>query len=190
MLKDLVKKSRSYRSFKSDMKISREELLDFVDAARLTSAAMNMQTLKYRLVYEKEECASLLAITRWATKLGIELPPKGHAPSAYIVICHDNSVCDFKPIFLYDVGICAQTIMMAAAETGYGGCIIGSAQESEIKATLGLPENICPKLIVAIGVPDEEVVLEDSKNKNTDYYRDENNVHHVPKRLLEEIIIK
>ncbi len=68
MLKETVKKTRSYRTFKPDQIISHDELLDLVDTARQTSAAMNAQPLKYRLVEDGEEKEALLAVTSWAGK--------------------------------------------------------------------------------------------------------------------------
>ena len=189
MIKELVEKTRSYRSFKPNSGIEESVLLELVDVARKCSAAMNLQPLKYKLVIDKAEKDALFAVTRWAGKLGIKLPPEGHEPSAYIVICHDEGVAAQRPIFLYDIGIVTQTIMLAATERGLGGCIIGSATEEEMKRVLGLSEGIVPKLILALGVPDEKVVLTEAKNSDTSYYR-ENGVHYAPKRALEEIIIK
>ena len=190
MLKELVERSRSYRSFEPDFEISEETLLDMVDTARKCSAAMNTQTLKYRLVTDADEKKALLGVTRWAARLGIKLPPESHEPSAYIVICHDEAVAPFKPIFMYDVGICAQTLMLAAAEKGIGGCIIGSATEDDIRGALGLCDSLLPKLIIALGKADEKVVLTEAVDGNTDYYRDENGVHYSPKRALCDIVVK
>ena len=44
-------------------------------------------------------------------------------------------------------------------------------------------------MVLALGKPDETVVLEEMKENNFKYYRDENDVHHVPKRSLDELII-
>ena len=190
MFKDLVYASRSVRSFKPDTDISEDTLKAFVDIARKTPAAMNMQPLKYRLVTLESERASLMSITRWATNLKIKLPPAGHEPSAFIVICHDKRIAEERPIFMIDVGISAQTILLAAREAGIGGCLIGSATGDAISGALGLEEHLTPKLIVALGIPDEAPVLEDETDGSVTYYRDTDNVHHVPKRKLEDIIIK
>lgn len=189
MLKELVIKNRSRRTFKADNVIPYEKLVEFIDIARNTPAAMNLQPLKYRIVHEKEEVASLLALTRWAGSLSVKLPPENKGPAAFIVICHDTSVAEPKPIFTIDVGICAQTIMLAATEAGYGGCIIGSAKKEAVSELLTLPSHIEPQLILGLGEPDEEVRLVKAENGQTKYYRDENNVHYVPKRPLDEIII-
>ena len=127
MLKDLVKSSRSRRSFRPNVEISREVLLELIDTTRYCPATRNLQVLRYRLVTEKNELDDLLSITYWAGSLGIKLPPEDHEPSAFIVICHDTSLAQTSPLYSIDVGICAQTIMLAAAEMKLGGCMIGSA---------------------------------------------------------------
>ncbi|MBQ9085552.1 MAG: nitroreductase family protein [Clostridia bacterium] len=188
MFKDLVKKSRSYRSFQPGKTLSLEVLRELCDTARFAPAATNLQPLKYRLVYKEEERKNLLALTYWAGSLGIKLPPDGHEPAGYIVICHDTSLSVEKPIFLMDVGIAAQTMMLAAAERRLGGCMLGAFKPEDVSACLGLPEGLNPKLILAFGTPDETVVLTEVKDR-VKYYRDEHNVHYVPKRSLDEIIL-
>ena len=55
---------------------------------------------------------------------------------------------------------------------------------------MNLPETIVPMLVVAFGKPDEEIVLtEVGPGENLKYYRDENDVHYVPKRRLEDIVL-
>ena len=188
MLKDLVKQSRSYRSFQPSEGLEPEILRELCDTARFAPAAINLQLLKYRLVYEKEEREKLLPLTYWAGSLGIKLPPEGHEPAAFIVICHDTTLSQEKPIFLIDVGIAAQTLMLAASERGLGGCMLGAFNPDDVRACLNIPEELNPKLILALGIPDETVVLTDVKDR-VKYYRDENNVHYVPKRPLDQIIL-
>ena len=190
MLKDLVKSSRSIRSFKADSVITENMLMEICSIARDCPAAMNLQPLKYRLVTKKEELDQMLENTRWAASLEQKLPPKGHAPSGYIVICHDTNITPQKPIFMIDVGIVAQTMMLAARERGLGGCMIGSAKEEVIRNILSLPESLVPVLVLGLGVPDETIILTDAEDGNVKYYRDENNIHYVPKRPIDELIIK
>ncbi len=186
---DMMLRQRTYRSFDESVRISREELLGFVDNARLMPSSMNIQPLKYRLVNRPEECAVMLSHTRWAAALPeLHLPPEGHAPTAYIVICLDTRVSD-KNIFDRDVGIAAEIIMLSAFEKGLGGCMIGSFPPPAVSESLGLPDGVIPKLVLALGKPDEKVVLtEISDNKHT-YYRDDNGTHFVPKRALGDIIL-
>ncbi len=190
MLKDLLKQSRSYRSFDEDIKPTYEQLLNWIDHTRYCPSSINLQVLKFCPVTEPEVCAPLLSLTRWAGKLkDIKLPPKGHTPTAYIVICSDASVTPTAESFQKDVGICAQTIMLAAAENGFGGCMIGSYQKEKLSSLLALPAHLVPQLVLALGKPDETVELADeAEDGSVTYYR-ENGVHYVQKRTLENIII-
>lgn len=191
MLKDLLRASRSYRSFDENVKIPQEMLADWVDHVRYTPSSINLQMLKFVTVTSETLCANLLNATRWAGKLkDIKLPPIGHAPVAYIVICADKNVIPSAENFDKDVGICAQTIMLAAAENGFGGCMIGSFSPEAVVETLNLSNNLIPKLVLALGKPDEMVELvEEAEDGSVTYYR-EAGIHYVQKRKLENILIQ
>ncbi len=189
-LHDLIKASRSYRSFDPNIRISRETLAAFVDCARLSPSSRNLQVLKFRLVSDPGECDRVLPLTRWAGLIKDEIiPPIGHAPTAYVVICFDTTLSETLAPFQRDVGIAAQSMMLAAAEQGFGGCMIGSFQASELQATLKIPAHLSPQLVLALGKPDETVVLCDAEEQTVAYYR-ANGIHYVPKRTLEEILFE
>ncbi len=189
MIKELMVKERSYRSFDESVKIERETLMGFVENARLIPSSVNLQPLKYKVCNTKEECDLILSLTKWAALLKeYEIPPKGHAPTAYIVICIDKNVSD-KSIFDKDVGIAAQTIMLSAVEAGLGGCMIGNFNPSKLAEALALPTDVVPSLVLGLGKPDEDIIIEKIGEKGSNYYRDEMGNHHVPKRSLDEIIL-
>ncbi|MBQ8599724.1 MAG: nitroreductase family protein [Oscillospiraceae bacterium] len=192
MFRDLVLKNRSCRGYDESYQFSREELLDFVDLARQTAASANIQPLKYHIAYEKEQVAQIQPLTRWAGSLPqLHLPYPGTGPTAFITICQDMSINNHPTSFLLDVGITAQTILLAATEKGLGGCMIGSFQKEELKALLKLPEQMEPKLVIALGKPAEEIILvEPKEDGSVKYYRSEDGkTHYVPKRKLEDIIL-
>lgn len=190
MLKDLLTRARSYRSFDESLPVSRERLLSWIDLTRLCPSSINLQMLKIRPVTEQKECQDMLSATRWAGKLkDVTLPPKGHAPTAYAVICADTQVIASAEQFQKDVGILAQTLLLAAVEDGFGGCMTGSFSKETVTDLLGLPEHLPPQLVIALGKPDERVeTVPLPENGDTSYYR-ENGVHYVPKRSLDELII-
>ncbi len=188
MLKDLLIKERSYRSFDRSISVSNETLLSFIENVRLTPSTRNLQALKFKLCTEKVDRDMLLQVTGWAKSLGIKLPPDGHEPTAYIIICLDTSIAS-SDIMLRDVGIAAQTIMLSAVEEGLGGCMIGSYVPEILKEYFGFPQHIVPKLILGLGKPDEVCLTEDAVDGKIGYYRDERNIHHVPKRTIEEILL-
>ena len=189
--KELVVKNRSYRGYDHTRWIAREELLDMVDCARLAASSVNKQPLKYVLVYEPAQVEAFHPLTKWARALpDMVLPHPGKEPTAFIVICLDKTLSENEKVFTRDLGIVAQTILLRAVEMGLGGCMIGNFVRAEVSAALSLPEHLEPLLVVAVGKPDEEIVLVDlPEDGNTNYYRDENDVHYVPKRALEDIVL-
>lgn len=190
MLKELLTKSRSYRSFDESVRIEKAQLVQWIDHTRLCPSSINLQMLKYRIVCDTAECEKVLGATRWAGKLkDTKLPPKGHAPTAYIVICADTDVIHNATQFGKDVGICAQTIMLAACEDGFGGCMIGSFVPETIADILSLPQSCVPTLILALGKPDETIVITDEASDGSVTYYRENGTHYVQKRRLENLII-
>lgn len=191
MLRDLVLQNRSYRTFDESDPVTREMLLEWVDNARLTPSAVNAQPLKYRLVDTKEGVEKVLPHTAWAGALkDITLPPEGKHPTAFVVICHDTTVRENPASSEKDVGIAAMTLLLSATEAGYGGCMIGAFNRDRVGEVLRIPEKYVPVLLVALGKPDELVFLTEPRDKdNVIYYRDDHNLHFVPKRKLEDILI-
>lgn len=187
-LTELLRKTRSYRSFDRNVPVTREDLAELVACVRYAPSSMNAQMLKFRPVTDKAECETVLAATRWAGKLPqIKLPPKGHEPTAYLIICADLSVLPNADQFNTDVGIAAEVLMLAATERGLGGCIIGSFNRAEISRLV--PETVVPKLVLAVGKPDEQVELTDpAPDGSVTYYR-RDGVHYVEKRRTEDLLL-
>ncbi len=187
---ELVLKNRSYRSFAPGHPVTEEQLRTLVECARNCPSAVNKQFLRYRLCCTPEAMATVLPLTKWAGLLpDLQMPPAGHEPPAAIVICHDRTVTPSESASVWDVGITAQTMLLAATEMGLGGCMVGNFSKEKMQAALGLPEHLLPVLTVFLGTPDDKIILEPlAEGQNTAYYRDAAG-HHVPKRRLKEIII-
>ncbi len=189
MLGDLICKNRSYRRFYQDTPVSIETLRALVDLARLSASAGNQQPLKYILSCSAETNARIFPHTRWAGYLkDWGGPAEGERPAAYVVILGDTEI---SKDFGCDHGIAAQSIMLGAVERGLGGCMIGALDRDGLRQTLGIPERYEILLVLALGKPGETVVIEDlGPDGDIKYYRDAEGVHHVPKRSLDELILR
>ncbi len=189
MIEDLIRKNRSYRRFHQDVAVDLETLRALVNLARLSASGSNLQPLKYILSCQPETNARIFPNTRWAGYLkDWSGPAEGERPSAYVVILGDTEI---RQSFGCDHGIAAQSIMLGAAERGLGGCMIGSIDERRLRRVLDIPERYEILLVLALGKPKETVVLEDvGGDGSIKYYRDAQGVHHVPKRSLDELILR
>lgn len=186
-LYDIVLRNRSYRRFFQEEKISREELENMVNLARLSASGQNKQALKFVIVNDPGTCDRVFPSTMWAGYLeDWDGPPVGEQPSAYIIILGDTDVSNS---FGVDHGIAAQSILLGAAEKGYGGCMIGSVDRKKLRQDLKIPGQHEILLIIALGKPKEKVLIDEVKNDDIRYWRDNEGVHHVPKRKLGDIII-
>lgn len=186
----LVKANRSYRGFDESVKVTRAQLEQLVEYARFCPSSVNFQPLKFYLSCDAATNARLQPLTGWARRLkDIQLPHPGHCPTGFIVICYDNEIGSGAARFARDVGIVAQTMLLGAVAMGLGGCMIGNFVPQKVSEALALPAHLEPVLIVALGKPDETVVLTDAEDGKVDYYRDEHDIHYVPKRPLAELII-
>jgi nitroreductase len=189
MLLDLIKKNRSYRRFDASHAVDETTLRDLVDLARLSPSAGNVQPLKFLLSCDPERNAAIFPCLAWAGFLkNWPGPAAGERPTAYIVILGDREIAAG---FDVNHGIAAQSILLGAVEKGLGGCMIGAVNREELRRVLALRERYDILLVVALGKPAEEIVLEDVEaGADMRYYRDEGDAHHVPKRKLEELLVK
>jgi nitroreductase len=187
-LKDLILKTRSCRRFDESHQISSGTLESFIDLARLSASGANRQPLKYLIYNTPAECERIFPYLAWAGYLvDWPGPDKGEWPSAYIIILGDKSITE---IFGIDHGIAAHSIMLGATEAGLGGCIIASVKREELREELEIPDKFDILLILAIGKPVENIIIEEMKNNDVKYWRDSEKNHHVPKRNLKDLIIK
>jgi nitroreductase len=188
MISELVKENRSYRRFYQDHAIAPEILKEFVNLARMTASGANLQPLKYIISCDLQKNAEIFSCLAWAGYLkDWPGPEDGERPSAYIVILGDTDISDNAGC---DHGIAAQTIMLAAREKGLGGCMLGSINRKSLRNNLDIPSRLKILLVLAIGKPKEQVILETiDPNDSIKYWRDDKGIHHVPKRKLEDIIV-
>lgn len=188
MFLDLVKANRSYRRFFENEAMTRDQLLTLVDYARQTPSGANKQALKYFLSNTKELNDKIFPTLAWAGYLtDWPGPEEGERPSGYIVVLQKEG---FKMATPADSGIAAQTILLGAVELGFGGCIIASIQKEKLREALGISENYEIVLVIALGKPKEKIVIDEiERDGDIKYWRDEEAIHHVPKRKLKDMII-
>jgi nitroreductase len=187
--KDLVLKNRSYRRFDNSYKLESSFLTSLIDLTRFTPSAANLQPLKYHISTETDLNQQIFECLAWAGYISDwDGPAVEEQPTGYITILLDESI---KKDADCDHGIAAQTILLGAAEKDISGCIIASIKKEKLMKVLNLADHLKVLLVLALGKGKEEIILEDVKpGSDIRYWRDKQEVHHVPKRMLEDIIIR
>jgi nitroreductase len=186
-MKELVTETRSYRRFDESFRIGTSILKELIGLARLSASGANRQPLKYLIYNSEKDCSRIFPALLWAGYLkDWEGPESGERPSAYIVILGDKSIAEG---FGVDHGIAAQSIMLGATEEGLGGCMIASIRRDLLRQELKIPDTYDILLVLALGKPVENVIIDNIENNDVKYWRDEHKNHHVPKRSLDELIL-
>ena len=186
-IKDLIVKARTYRRFQENKPVDTQLLVDIIDAVRQVPSAANLLPLRYAISTSPEYNARIFPCLRFAAKFkDWPGPDVGERPTAYIVIGGDMANARKHQV---DMGIAAQSIQLALAEEGVGCCMVANMNPKNIAEIVGFPDTIEVLLVLAIGYPGETVVLDTVKDGNTDYWRDEKSVHHVPKHALAYVLL-
>ncbi len=180
---------RSVRRFDENRRIPSSELENLVDVVRLVPSASNRQPLKYITISDKSECDKVFPHLLWAGLLkDWPGPAEGERPAGYIVMLVDKEISFNAAV---DTGIAGYALMLAAMEKGLGSCMLASVSRPKLYKILGIdPERFDIAMVFAFGYPKEHVVLEEAVDGNVAYYRTEDGTHHVPKRPLDEVLIR
>lgn len=191
MIRDLVVKSRSYRVFDEIFKLEKEDLVDLIELSRFSPCGKNGQYLRFIPIYKEEILNKIYPYLAWAAYLKDWSGPKeGERPTGIIlIVSKEGTLTD--PILACDVGIVSQTIMLGAVEKNLGGCMIRALNRKRIAEVLNLSDDYIIHIALAIGKPAQEVIIEDiNEGEDIKYWMDEDKTHHVPKIVLEDLIIK
>jgi len=173
---------RSIRRFRQK-KIKRDLIEKMVNAARLAPSAANLQPLEFVIVDEKEICLKVFETLSWAGYLKDWNPSVDESPMAYIVILVNDKK---NPWYLRDVSFAAANIVITAENEGLGSCILCKIDKEKIRDILKIPEEILIDSVIALGYKKEQPVVEDLTD-SVKYWKDAEQVIHVPKRRLERI---
>jgi len=181
---EIMLSRRSIRRFQQKP-VNMELLRKFVNAARLAPSAANLQPLEFFIVTEKDMRSKIFETISWAGYIKPAWKPeKDKRPTAYIVILVRDIANKYYP---RDVGLASENIVLASEEEHIGSCILCKIEKDKIKEILKIPDTLHVDSLIALGYKAEQAVIEDFKD-SIKYWRDKNEILHVPKRKLESII--
>ncbi len=123
-------------------------------AAMQAPSARNQQAWEFVVVDDRGLIEGLSTASPYAG-------PVGRAPMA-VVVMGDRDRMTVPQMWEQDLGACTQNLMLEARHLGLGTVWIGIAPVQDrmdrISDLLGLPDNMVPFCIVAVGYPREEPV--------------------------------
>lgn len=186
-LEEAIYKRRTIRRFKQDP-IPIEILKKLIDYGRVAPMGNNIQSIEFIIVTAPEMREKIFPLTAWAGSLSPEqrIPEEGRRPTAYILVLVNSEI---KKVADADEAAAVQNILLGATSKGIGTCWMGSINRPKLKTLLEIPEKYDIMHIISLGYPDEVSVME-PYGGSFKYWKDEDGKMHIPKRSLEDVIIK
>ena len=176
---------RTIRRFKSEP-IDKAVLEKIVNAARLAPSGANCQPVEFVLVTESSLCKGVFDQTAWAGRVKPRRTPKaGQQPTAWVVVLLNSQRGPASA--KADAAAAIENMLLVAVAEGIGSCWIGSVQRKEVAKLLNIPDHCEIDSVIAFGYPDESPQAEDT-DADIGYYLDDNDVLHVPKRKLKDVL--
>lgn len=157
---ECIKTRRSVRRY-TDEQITKDEIRELIDVARMTPSWKNTQTIRYMVVQDRD------IISKIATDcmLDFEFNQKTMSQCNTVVLVNQiNGRCGYEKDGsfstdkkdgweMFDAGIAAQTFCLAAHEKGIGSCIMGVFDGGKIADLVNLPEGQTVAAVITIGRP-------------------------------------
>ncbi len=142
---DVVATRKSIRDY-LPKDVEEEKLTQILEAARTAPSWANKQCCRYIVVKDKNKIEELAGMfIGWIKQAPV-----------LVVACanpKDSGSRNGMDYYLVDVGISMQQLVLAATNFGLGSCWIGGFDESKIKQTLQIPENVKVVALTPIGYP-------------------------------------
>lgn len=179
---------RTIRKFKQDP-LKTEDIMKIIDCGRMSAFGANMQPLKYAVIEGKEKTDKIYPLTKWAGYISGWEPSESERPPVYIAVLTDTKI---KPADKTEVdcGAAVTSMMLEAQELGIGSCWLGAINREEIKNVLGIDDRFHVSYLLALGYPAQKGETFDIKDNDIHYYFDEQGNVHVPKRTMDEVVVK
>ena len=186
-VEEAIRSRRTIRRYKQEP-IPLDLLKNLIDLARLAPMAKNIQALEFIIVRESKNVNELFKMVKYASSLPEDqrTPERGREPTAFIIVLINTTI---KSEYVdYDVGAAVQNILLGAEKYGIGTCWMGNINVSKIREYFQIDERNAIKHVISMGYPDEKSRVELFKGSFS-YWKDTQGMH-VPKRKLEDILIK
>ena len=148
---DTINKRRSIRKYQNKP-IEEEKITELLKAAMNAPTAKNCQEWRFAVITNKEMLNRFTEVSPYTKMI--------KDAACAIVVSGDLDVMHSKEYICTDCAAAIENMLLCAIELDLGCCWCGIADNEErvskTRDLLGLPENLYPVAVVAIGYPAEE----------------------------------
>lgn len=145
-MSDIIFNRRSVRKYKP-VPVPEELINKLLEAAMYAPSAMNLQPWHFVVCRDRDVLSKLMSVHPYSKMLST-------APVC-IIVCGSRD----NQYYPQDCAAATENILLEACELGLGTCWMGVTPRPErmdcISTVLGLPDEIAPFNMIAVGYPDE-----------------------------------
>ena len=149
---DFIQKRRSIRKYQPGADVSDDQVYVLLRAAMAAPSASNQQPWDFVVIRDRALLDRAMEVHPYASMLS--------TASLAILVCGDLKRAHHGGMWIQDCSAATQNILLAAANMGLGTCWCGVHPRPErvegLRAICGVPEDVVPFALIAVGVPAEE----------------------------------
>ena len=150
---NIMKSRRSIRAYKPDIPVTKEQIRIILDAAMHAPSACNTRPWEFIAITDRDMLNRIADAHEYAQMVRT-------APLAIIVCALPDTQSGIAMNFWpQDCGAVTENILIAAQALGLGSCWCGvcpnEARMATMRGILGIPQNVLPFNVIAIGTPNE-----------------------------------
>jgi nitroreductase len=142
---------RSIRRFTGE-NVPDEDVKKLLEAAMAAPSACNQQPWHFVVIRSRDTFNGIMQIQPYTKMLG--------KASLAVVVCADPELQTCPGFWVQDCSAATENLLLAVHAMGYGATWCGVYPNDDVvwkmRELLGLPKQVYPLCVVAIGVPDEE----------------------------------
>lgn len=161
---EAIRTRRSVRRF-LEKPVEDEKIRAILEAVRMSPSWANLQCWRFMVVKDKaarEKISELSYVETFFTPLGYKVNPsqKGLAEAPVVIVAcaepEQSGIIWGQHYYLTDLGIAAQSLMLAAHGLGLGTVFVGVFDEVKVRELLLIPGSIRVVGIFPVGYPKDE----------------------------------
>jgi nitroreductase len=144
---EAIRGRRSVRRYREDP-VEPADLDRLIDAGVWAPSGGNAQSWRFVIVQDEDRIRRLRMVS----------PGMPGPPPCVIAICQDLEEAERRGarlgrerLALFDAAMAAENVLLAAYAVGLGTCVVASFHAEAVRQVLGLPDEIEPILLVAVG---------------------------------------
>ena len=186
MFSELIKKSRTRRIYDGS-EVTFSQSKEVIEDCRYSASTINRQDIRYILINDDKICSDIFNITNLPSTHKVDIKNK---PGAFIVMIVEKELHLPDQFLYYNIGIATSNIILSANSNDLSCVTLLSTNMTKLSKLINLDDDKKVVSVIGIGKSSQKVETTDIGDGDTAYYKNNENIHVVPKLTAEALIIQ